>query len=235
MSAQKSWLVVLGFVLCLSAFVLLARKFAAPQPPQFEEPLVMPETATVLEPDEVPPGMARATFAAGCFWCTQAMFRQLRGVQSAVCGYCGGSVKNPTDRQVHSHTTGHAEAVQITYDPGEISYEELLEVFWQTHDPTTPDRQGTDVGPQYRSMIFCHTDEQLRLAQHYKRKLDASGLFARPIITEIVPVREFYRAAASHQDFFEKHPRQGYCQLIVKPKVEKFKKVFREKLKDSVR
>ena len=192
---------------------------------------VMPETPTVLEPAEPPPGMANATFGAGCFWCTEAVFQQLKGVQSVVSGYSGGSVKNPTYRQVCAGRTGHAEAIQVTYDPAVISYEELLEVFWKTHDPTTPDRQGNDVGPQYRSVIFYHTDQQKQLAEHYKQKLDTSGLFARPIVTEIVPFIEFYRAEAYHQNYFEENPGQPYCRAVIGPKVEKLKRVFQDKLR----
>src|SRR5436190_8802179 len=146
--------------------------------------------------------MARATFGAGCFRCVEAVFQQLRGVHSVASGYSGGAVKNPTYRQVCTGTTGHAEAVQVTYDPKVISYEDLLEVFWQTHDPTTPDRQGHDVGPQYRSVIFYHNDEQKRLAEEYKRKLDAAGAFAAPIVTEVVPFTEFYRAEGYHQNYY---------------------------------
>src|SRR5207302_10003674 len=142
-----------------------------------------------------------------------------------VSGYSGGSVKNPTYRQVCAGTTGHAEAIQVTYDPAMISYEELLEVFWQTHDPTTPDRQGNDVGPQYRSVIFYHTDEQKQLAEHYKQRLGASGLFARPIVTEIVAFTEFYRAEAYHQNYFEENSGQPYCRAFIRPKVEKVRQV----------
>ncbi len=175
--------------------------------------------------------MAKATFGAGCFWCTEAVFRPLKGVESVVSGYSGGSVKGATYREVCTGTTGHAEATQVTYDPAVISYDELLEVFWQTHDPTTPNRQGPDVGPQYRSVVFYHTDEQRQLAEHYKQKLDASGAFARPIVTEIVPFTEFYRAEAYHQNFFEENGGHPYCRAFIWPKVEKVKKVFHDKLK----
>jgi peptide-methionine (S)-S-oxide reductase len=191
----------------------------------------MSDTHTLLEPPEPPPGMLKATFGAGCFWCTEAVFQQLKGVLSVVSGYSGGSIKNPTYRQVCTGTTGHAEAVQVTYDPAVISYEELLEVFWQTHDPTTPDRQGNDVGPQYRSVIFYHTPEQEQLAEQYKQKLDASDAFPLPIVTEIAPFTEFYRAEAYHQNYFQENSGQPYCQGIIRPKVEKVKKVFQDKLK----
>jgi peptide-methionine (S)-S-oxide reductase len=142
-------------------------------------------------------------------------------------------VKNPTYEQVCSGTTGHAEAIQVTYDPSVITYEELLEVFWQTHDPTTRDQQGNDYGPQYRSAIFYHTDEQKRLAEHYKKKLDAAGLFSAPIVTEIEPFTEFYRAEAYHQNYFNQHSTQPYCRAIIRPKMDKMKKLFSDKLKST--
>jgi peptide-methionine (S)-S-oxide reductase len=191
----------------------------------------MPEGSSVLEPVDLPPGMAKATFGAGCFWCTEAVFTQLKGVRSVVSGYSGGSVKNPTYQQVCTGTTGHAEAIQITYDPSVVSYPELLEVFWKTHDPTTLNRQGHDVGTQYRSAIFYHNDEQKRLAETYKKKLNDSGAFARPIVTEIVPFTAFYRAEDYHQDYYAQNPAQPYCQAVIKPKVDKFKEVFHDKLK----
>jgi peptide-methionine (S)-S-oxide reductase len=195
--------------------------------------LAMQETATVLEPAESPPGLAKATFGAGCFWCTEAVFQQLKGVHSVVSGYSGGSVKSPTYKQVCTGTTGHAEAIQVTYEPAVISYEELLEVFWQTHDATTRDRQGNDVGSQYRSVIFYHTDEQKELAEHYKQKLDASRVFALPIVTEIASFTEFYRAEAYHQNYFEENAGQPYCRAVIRPKVEKVKKVFQDKLRTT--
>jgi peptide-methionine (S)-S-oxide reductase len=184
----------------------------------------------VLESDK----FERATFGAGCFWCTEAVFQQLNGVQSVVSGYSGGRVKNPTYHQVNSGTTGHAEVTQIAFDPAVISFAELLEVFWQTHDPTTPNRQGNDFGPQYRSAIFYHNDEQRRLAEHYKQKLDEEGAFEAPIVTEITPFTEFYRAESYHQNYFDVNPNQPYCAMVVRPKVEKVKKVFRDKLKGGV-
>jgi peptide-methionine (S)-S-oxide reductase len=224
MRGAKFWLVIAGLILGACAAVYVASEFAAS---------AGSDGPTVLEPPEPPPGMAKATFGAGCFWCTEAVFRQLKGVESVVPGYSGGSVKNPTYRQICAGTTGHAEAVQVTYDPAVISYEELLEVFWQAHDPTTRDRQGNDVGPQYRSVIFYHTDAQRDLAEEYRQKLDASGAFARPIVTEIVPFTEFYRAEAEHQNYFEQHSRQPYCRVVIGPKVDKVRKVFHDKLKTA--
>jgi peptide-methionine (S)-S-oxide reductase len=198
------------------------------------ERLAMSETTTVAEPPEPPAGLAKATFGNGCFWCTEAVFQRLKGVQSVVSGYSGGSVKNPTYRQVSTGTTGHAEAIQVTYDPAVVSYQDLLEIFWKTHDPTTKDRQGPDIGPQYRSMIFYHSDDQKRLAEHYKKKLDESGVFAGPIVTEIVPFKAFYRAEDYHQNYYNNHPEQSYCRFMIPPKLEKLKKVFHDKLKPDV-
>lgn len=219
--ANKGWIIIAGLIVGLVVAVRLGGRF------------VSTESPTVLEPNLIPPGMARATFGSGCFWCTEAVFQELKGVQSVVSGYSGGSVQGPTYRQVCDGDTGHAEAVQITYDPSVISYEELLEAFWQSHDPTTKDRQGNDLGPQYRSVIFYHSEEQKRLAEHYKQKLDESGAFTGPIVTEIVPFTEFYRAEAYHQNYFADNPGQPYCRAIILPKVEKFKKVFRDKLKSA--
>lgn len=219
---RKSWLIVPPLALALG--LALYPKADGPLPPGSD-------AGTVLEPAEVPEGLARATFGGGCFWCTEAVFQQLNGVRAVVPGYSGGWVKNPSYRQVCSGTTGHAEAVQITYDPAVISYEDLLEVFWQTHDPTTRNRQGNDLGPQYRSVVFYHTDEQKRLAEQFKRQLDAAGVFPRPVVTEIAPFAEFYRAEAYHQNYFRDNPAQPYCQAVIRPKLEKFRKVFAGKLK----
>lgn len=182
-------------------------------------------------PAETPDGMQMATFGAGCFWCTEAVFQQLKGVESVVSGYSGGEVKNPTYRQVCTGTTGHAEVIQITYDPEVISYEGLLEAFWKTHDPTTLNQQGNDYGTQYRSVVFYHTPEQKELAEHYKEKLDTSGAFADPIVTEITPFEKFYPAEDYHQNYFNDNGRQPYCQAIIRPKVDKVRAVFRDKLK----
>lgn len=171
----------------------------------------------------------QATFGTGCFWCTEAIFRELKGVRAVVSGYSGGQLKNPTYEQVCTGRTGHAEVVQITFDPKVISFEELLEVFWRVHDPTTPNRQGADVGPQYRSAIFYHNDRQRQLAEEYKQKLNASGAFLKPIVTEITRFEAFYPAEDYHQQYYERHGRQPYCQLVIRPKLEKFRQVFAEK------
>jgi peptide-methionine (S)-S-oxide reductase len=172
-----------------------------------------------------------ATFGTGCFWCTEAIFQQLDGVYSATSGYSGGHVNNPSYKEVCNGTTGHAEVIQVVYDPAKISFDELLEVFWQTHDPTTLNRQGNDVGPQYRSVIFYHNKEQKEKAEKYKAELDKSGAFNNPIVTEISPISNFYAAENYHQDYFSQNGDQPYCNLVIRPKVEKFKKVFKSKLK----
>jgi peptide-methionine (S)-S-oxide reductase len=176
-------------------------------------------------------GWEKATFAAGCFWCVEAVFQELKGVRSVECGYSGGTLKNPTYKQVCSGETGHAEVVQIVYNPTQISYAELLEVFWATHDPTSRNRQGNDVGTQYRSVIFYHSDEQRKLAEDYKRRLDASGAFSAPIVTEIMPFGEFFPAENYHRNYYELNPGQPYCQIVIRPKLEKLKKAFGDKLK----
>lgn len=180
---------------------------------------------------QLPANMDTATFGNGCFWCTEAIFQNLKGVYSAVSGYSGGHVKNPTYKDVCAGITGHAEVLQIVYDPAVISFEELLEVFWKTHDPTTLNRQGNDIGTQYRSSIFYHNEQQKQLAESYKKKLDASGAFAKPIVTEIVAFTEFYRAENYHQDYYSLNGSEPYCTYVIQPKVEKFKEVFKDKLK----
>lgn len=179
----------------------------------------------------VPEGSARATFGGGCFWCTEAVFQRLKGVQSVVSGYTGGHVKNPTYRQICNGNTGHAEVIQVTFDPKTITYAEVLDVFFKTHDPTTKDRQGNDEGPQYRSAIFHHDDEQKRIATELKQTLNASGEFAGPIVTEIVPLTEFYPAEQYHQNYFNDNRSAGYCRFVIQPKVEKFERQFREKVR----
>ncbi len=174
-----------------------------------------------------------ATFGAGCFWCVEAIFDELKGVESVVSGFSGGKVKNPTYKEVISGRTGHAEVTQIKYDPNVITFSELLEVFWSTHDPTTLNRQGNDVGTQYRSAIFYHNAEQKELAQFYLKQLQEQKVFDRPIVTEIVAFEAFYEAENYHQDYFALNPNQGYCRVVIAPKVEKFRKVFKEKLKTS--
>ena len=176
--------------------------------------------------------MEIATFGAGCFWCVEAVFQRLQGVESVVSGFSGGHIKNPAYREVVNGTTGHAEVCQITYDSQSITFKELLEVFWQTHDPTTLNRQGNDVGTQYRSAIFYHNDEQKELAEKYKKELGAAGAFSSPIVTEITKLDAFYPAEDYHQDYFNHNGEQPYCAFVVKPKVDKLKRVFADKLKN---
>ncbi|ADB41306.1 peptide methionine sulfoxide reductase [Spirosoma linguale DSM 74] len=175
--------------------------------------------------------LAKATFGTGCFWCTEALYESLDGVIGAVSGYEGGHKANPTYKEVCTGTTGHAECVEVTYDPAKITYQELLEAFFRSHDPTSLNRQGEDVGTQYRSVIFYHNDEQKELAETAKVELDKSGAYDRPIVTEISPAETFYEAEAYHQSYFANNPNQGYCAFVIAPKVDKFKKVFKEKLK----
>ena len=175
--------------------------------------------------------MNKATFGSGCFWCTEAVFQDIVGVASVVSGYTGGKIANPAYREVCSGRTGHAEVVQITYDPDLISYDELLEVFWKTHDPTTLNQQGNDVGTQYRSVIYYHNEQQQQLAEAYKQKLNTSGAFNDPVVTEISPAEAFYAAEEYHQNYYKNNPEQGYCSFVIRPKVDKFKQVFSNKLK----
>jgi peptide-methionine (S)-S-oxide reductase len=177
--------------------------------------------------------MEQATFGAGCFWCVEAVFQNLEGVEKVVSGYTGGRIANPTYKEVCSGLTGHNEVTQITFDPQKISFEELLEVFWKTHDPTTLNRQGNDVGDQYRSGIYYHNDEQKRLAEEYKQKLNDADAFPKPIVTEILPLGTFYKAEDYHQNYFNLNGSQPYCQFVVKPKVDKVKAVFGDKLKKT--
>ena len=174
---------------------------------------------------------AKATFGSGCFWCTKAIFQRLEGVLGVQSGYSGGHTENPTYEEVCSGTTGHAEVVQITYDDSLISFDELLEVFWKTHDPTTLNRQGNDVGTQYRSVIFYHNEEQHSKAASYKNELDASGAWGDPMVTEIAPFEVLYPAESYHEDYFNRNGSQPYCSFVVAPKVKKFEEVFGAKMK----
>jgi len=172
-----------------------------------------------------------ATFGAGCYWCVEAIFQQLKGVDTVVSGFTGGTVKNPSYEAVCNGTTGHAEVIQITYDPKIISFKELLEVFWSSHDPTTLNRQGYDVGTQYRSAIFYHSEEQKKLAEEYKKKLNEENAFDNPVVTEISAFDVFYTAKADHQNYYNNNKSQGYCRMVIAPKLEKFEKVFKDKMK----
>jgi peptide-methionine (S)-S-oxide reductase len=184
----------------------------------------------ISDPDQV----QQATFGAGCFWCVEAIYQRVNGVISVESGYSGGHVDNPTYREVTSGETGHAEVVRVDFDPAVISFEELLEVFWHTHDPTTLNRQGADVGPQYRSAIFYHNDKQKEIAEKSLRKTDESDLWSDPIVTEISPLINYYTAEDYHQNYFNNNPNAGYCSVVIAPKVQKFKKDFPHLLQESL-
>ena len=175
--------------------------------------------------------MDTITFGAGCFWCVEAIFSELKGVEGVKSGFAGGSTKYPTYKEVCTGTTGHAEVCQLSYNSEVISFKELLEVFWQTHDPTSLNRQGTDVGTQYRSAIFYDNNEQRDLAIDYLNQLEDENVFENRIITEISALSQFYSAEAYHQDYFELNGENPYCSAVIRPKVEKFKRVFQDKLK----
>ncbi|MEW6126362.1 MAG: peptide-methionine (S)-S-oxide reductase MsrA [Acidobacteriota bacterium] len=178
-------------------------------------------------------GKQVATLAGGCFWCTEAIFKELRGVERVESGYSGGSVKNPTYEQVSSGTTGHAEVIQITFDPTVVSFKELLEVFFVTHDPTTLDRQGADIGTQYRSAVFYHSKEQKKIAEEVIKDFTAQKLYPNPIVTKLEPFNAFYKAEEYHQNYYERNPEKGYCRIVIEPKVLKFRKQFINKLKKT--
>lgn len=190
------------------------------------------KTANIKNSMENKHNLELATFGAGCFWCVEAIFQRVEGVDTVVSGYAGGSVKNPSYKEVCQGTTGHAEVCQLSYDPAVVSYDELLEIFWKTHDPTTLNRQGNDVGTQYRSAIFYHNEHQKELAGAYKKKLNESKAFPNPIVTEIVPFEVMYPAENYHQNYFNENGSQPYCSFVIKPKVDKLEKVFKDKLKN---
>jgi len=177
------------------------------------------------------PALAKATFAGGCFWCTEAVYAEIKGVHAVTSGYIGGKTPNPTYKEVCTGLTGHAEAVEIEYDPDVVPYEKLLEVFFLTHDPTTKNRQGPDIGTQYRSGVFYHDDEQKQKAEEVIKKLNAAKVFPGRIVTEVTEASEFFPAEDYHQDYFANNPFQPYCQSMVSPKVEKVRKVFKDLLK----
>lgn len=177
----------------------------------------------------MPKTLETATLGAGCFWCVEALFAELEGVQSVVSGYSGGTVPEPTYEQVCTGTTGHAEVVQVTFDPGVISYEDVLRVFFQVHDPTTPNRQGADSGTQYRSVIFTHSEAQRAVAEKCRR--EAQRDWEKPIVTQIVTYTNFYRAEGYHQDFYANNASHPYCKVVIGPKIKRFQKEFGEKLK----
>lgn len=176
-------------------------------------------------------GLEKATFGSGCFWCTEAIFLNVDGITKVESGYTGGKVKNPTYKEVCSGLTGHAEVIQLTFDPQKISYDDLLEIFWQTHDPTTLNQQGGDIGTQYRSVIYYHSDDQKSKAAYYKARLEEESVFDKPIVTEISPATVFYKAEDYHQNYYNLNNNAPYCTYVIQPKLEKFKKAFKAKLK----
>lgn len=184
-----------------------------------------------MQTQVTPPGKETATLANGCFWCTEAIFKELKGVEKVEPGYTGGRTPNPTYEQVCSGTTGHAEAVQITFDPKVLSFHDLLAVFFSTHDPTTKDRQGNDVGTQYRSGIFYHDPKQKEVATKVIAEITKERIWPNPIVTEVTEFTRFYAAEAYHRDYFARNPEQGYCRVIIAPKVAKFREKYRDKLK----
>ena len=177
------------------------------------------------------PQVEVATLGAGCFWCVEAVYQELDGVLSVESGYSGGAVANPSYQQVVSGATGHAEVCQIRFDPAKCSYEDVLKVFWQIHDPTTLNRQGNDVGTQYRSAIYYHDERQKIMAEQSKSALDAANVWPNPIVTELTPFAEFFKADDNHQNYYRRNPSQPYCTAVVRPKLEKFRKVFKDQLK----
>lgn len=187
--------------------------------------------STSYLPDVAIPGSDTAVFGTGCFWCSEAIFTELKGVLSVTPGYAGGTTVDPTYDEVCGGHTGHVEVSRIIYDPKTITFDELLEVFWQTHDPTSLDRQGGDVGTQYRSEIFYTNDRQREKAERYKAALDTSGAWDRPVVTVIAPLTVFYPAENYHHDYFARNPEQCYCMTVIRPKLEKFRKAFPDKLK----
>lgn len=180
---------------------------------------------------QLPLGQEALILGGGCFWCTEAVFLRLEGVSAVISGYAGGIVERPSYSQIGTGTTGHAEVIQVVFDPEKISNAALLEVFWATHDPTTLNRQGADVGPQYRSAIFYLSEEQAHIAREMKLQLDQSGMYGTPVVTEITPFSNFYVAEDYHQNYYAQHGGQPYCQFVVRPKVEKLQKLFADRLK----
>jgi peptide-methionine (S)-S-oxide reductase len=212
---------LLGYI----AFVLAISMNACAQPQKKESNKQKPQIkSSSMETETI-------TFGSGCFWCTEAIFQQVKGVEKVVSGYSGGHVVNPTYEQVCEKNTGHAEVCQLTFDPSQVSVDELLEIFWQTHDPTTLNQQGNDVGPQYRSVVFYHNEMQKQRAEFFLNELSKSGAYEKPIVTTIEPYKNFYKAENYHQDYYKQNGSQPYCYFVIRPKVEKFEKAFKDKMK----
>lgn len=225
----KIFSIVLLVGMCALSIFWLANQPSKANETVFQKANINKGTSQTIQTNE---SMEKVTLGAGCFWCIEAIYLNLKGVESVLSGYMGGSVKNPTYRQVVTGNTGHAEVVELTFDPSIISFGEILEVFFETHDPTTLNRQGNDVGTQYRSAIFYYNDEQKRIAEDIIKKLDASGAFNNKIVTEVTKASEFYEAEDYHQNYYELNKSQPYCTYVIKPKMDKFKKVFSDKLKE---
>ena len=228
--------IAIAGVLMAAVGALTALGLAAGRPTTGVTPLRgtaadQPEENDVQTAENAPEGQKIATFGSGCFWCTEAVFELMDGVSDVVSGFEGGRVPNPSYEAVCTGATGHAEVVQVTYEPAVVSYPQLLEAFWGSHDPTTLNRQGNDSGTQYRSVIYYHDEDQRAAAEELKTKLDSSGAFNRPIVTAIEPADTFYPAESYHQDYYRKNPSAGYCQVVIVPKIQKFRKVFAEALK----
>ena len=211
----------------LTGILLLSIQFTTT--PNFSSHKLMGEDETVSNPN-----LEQATLGAGCFWCVEAVFEELKGVTTVEAGYAGGHVEDPSYKEVTTGTTGHAEVTRITFDPSVISYEQLLIVFWHTHNPTTKNRQGADVGPQYRSVIFYHNDKQREIAEQSLKETDKSDLWNDPIVTEVEPLNNYSKAENYHQNYYANNPNAGYCQVVIAPKLKKFRKEFSHMLKDEV-
>lgn len=216
----------IGMMMCL-AFTAQACNYESTAPQK--KAVMMEEQEVNMNTGE----LDTATFGAGCFWCVEAVFQELAGVKSVKSGYMGGFVKNPSYKEVCTGRTGHAEVAQIVYDPAVVSFEDLLQVFWKTHDPTTLNRQGNDIGTQYRSAIFYHNEKQKELASYYKEKLDKSGAYPNPIVTTLEPLSDFYVAEDYHQNYFNNNSDQPYCAFVIQPKLDKFREAFKDKLKPA--
>lgn len=215
---MKNWSIVLS---CSLLFSISLNSCAQPQKEKTDKSKQMiPETK-----------LDTATFGAGCYWCVEAQFQLLDGVVSVASGFSGGTVKNPSYKEVCTGSTGHAEVCQVVYDTTKLSFADMLEAFWLSHDPTQLNRQGNDVGTQYRSVIFYHNEKQHQDAEEYKKKLNASGAYENPVVTEISPFTIFYKAEDYHQNYFNENGDAPYCSFVIRPKVEKFQKVFKSKLK----
>ncbi len=234
---QKTWIIAIGLAIVVAfAWLSMANSGYSIQDPidskaNARKKSTKTQADTTQQEGEVT--METATFGNGCFWCTEAVFLRLKGVASVRSGYSGGQAPNPTYDQVCTGTTGHAEVIQIQFNPNEISYDQLLEVFFSTHDPTTLNRQGPDIGPQYRSVIFYHNEQQKERAELAKSELDKSKVFKQPIVTEITAFTEFYPAEDYHQNFFARNPGNQYCMVQAVPKIRKIKKVFADLLKEE--